>query len=94
MPRTATLALLLALAGCSSGVTNSLDTSDIASAGGPPGSGPVCAYYSGIRSPGSVGFKDTFQRRACFQSAAACRAWFFEVQSRFPVSRLRKPCGS
>ena len=90
--RAATLATLVAVAGCSASARDVAPTTQLQRAGGPAGSGGVCAYYSGINSPGRDGLKESFVRRACFPTAAACQSWLYAVQTRFPVTRLRKGC--
>ena len=74
------------------GFTDKLDNttySRLASAGSR--SGNVCATYHGtVRFIGRGG--DAFSRHACFDTARECRAWFREVQNRFPQSTIRRPC--
>ena len=89
----AVLAGSLALASCTTGVPDSLSTTALDRAGGPPGSGPYCAYYWGQRTAGpAASVRQTYRRRACFSSLRQCRNWLFAVQTRFPVSNLRKGC--
>ena len=78
--------------GCTLGGTNSLEQTALLRAGGPAGSGGVCAYYSGNRASGTRSLKEQFRRRACFSTRAACESWFYRVQSTYPVTHLRKPC--
>ena len=82
---------LVALAGC---VSRDLDlpVGYLDNAGGPPGSGGVCAYYYGANRPGFDGFKVTLRRRACFPSRRACEAWLYAAQTKFPVTFLSKRC--
>ena len=54
--------------------------------------GAYCAFYKGRNSYDSFPLAQRFQKRACFQSASACKSWFYKVQTAFPIQQLRKPC--
>lgn len=96
MTRAAPLLLAVAasaaLSACSATAGDSLNGTALQRAGGPAGSGGVCAYYSGARGSGRDAFQDVFRRRACFPTTAACRSWLYGVQTRYPVTYLRKGC--
>lgn len=85
---------LMLLAACTTAGGGSPGGLNVNTAGGPAGSGGVCAYYSGTQSSGNRGPNLTLRRRACFSSLSACRAWLYRAQTRFPVTQLRKGCGS
>ena len=54
--------------------------------------GRYCAFYKGRNTYDTFPLAQSFQRRACFTTANACRSWFYKVQTAFPIQRLRKPC--
>ena len=55
-------------------------------------SGRYCAFYKGRNNYDSFPLAQRFQKRACFQTASACKSWFYRVQTAFPQQQLRKPC--
>ena len=54
--------------------------------------GRVCATYHGRTQGGRSRINKRIGRTACFASASQCRAWFYAVQSAFPVPEVRRPC--
>ena len=72
------------------GETNTRRISRLLRAGTP--GGRFCAFYKGRNTFDEFPLAQSFQRRACFTTASACKAWFYKVQTAFPIQRLRKPC--
>ena len=56
-------------------------------------SGAWCAQYIGEDTTNSR-FGSNNQRHffTCFNSRGECAEWFFQVQSKYPNYRVRKPC--
>lgn len=90
--RSALLAMSLASAGCTASTGGGDTVGALRAAGSGPGAGGVCAYYSGRKGGGRLGIRETFARRACFPSRAACERWLYRVQTEFPTTGLRKGC--
>ena len=90
MVRTACLVAALALpvpalTACTGGATAN---TSLASGNG----GRYCGSYSGSKGASGSGAQDVVLGRRCFSSLAACRAWFYRVQSRAPNTFSSRRC--